>query len=254
MLHLLKRHPFAVRAFFRYSLVLTYALPREFLEPLLPPGLTLDNYENWGFVAIALVQTEKLRPAFVPTAFGQNFFLSGYRIFARYTTREGRHLRGLRILRSDTDKPLMALTGNFFTHYNYSLARVRQSEDNGSLEISIRTPQKRADLEVWADLSAVPAPLPPGSIFPDLETALRFAGPLPYTFDYEKQTHSLILIKGVRKQWNPQPVRVQVEKCTFFQQSAFAGAEPILANAFYVAQIPYEWRPGRRESLANDEK
>lgn len=107
MLHLLKRHPLPVRAHFRYSLVLTYALPRAVLEPLLPPGLELDFYEDFGFVAIALVQTENLRPAFLPAAFGQNFFLSGYRIFTRYTTRAGRHLRGLRILRSDTNRRLI---------------------------------------------------------------------------------------------------------------------------------------------------
>jgi hypothetical protein len=41
MLHLLKRHPFPVKAFFRQSLVLTYAFPQELLHPLLPPGLGL---------------------------------------------------------------------------------------------------------------------------------------------------------------------------------------------------------------------
>jgi hypothetical protein len=35
------------------------------LEPLVPPGLTLDTYdEHWGFVVIAVVQTRNLRPAF----------------------------------------------------------------------------------------------------------------------------------------------------------------------------------------------
>jgi hypothetical protein len=66
VLHLLKRHPLPVKAFFRQSLVLTYAFPREVLEPLLAPGLTLDLYQDWGFLAIAVVQTEGLRPAFLP--------------------------------------------------------------------------------------------------------------------------------------------------------------------------------------------
>ena len=62
MLPALRRHPFAVEAFFRWSLVLAYALPRRTLQPLLPRGLELDTYDDWGFVAIALVQTEQLRP------------------------------------------------------------------------------------------------------------------------------------------------------------------------------------------------
>lgn len=111
MLHLLKRHPLPIQAFFRHSLVLTYAFPREILEPLLPPGLRLDTYKDFGFLAMALVQTEDLRPVFAPRVLGRNFFLSGYRIFSRFTTSNNRNLRGLRILRSDTDSALMARAG-----------------------------------------------------------------------------------------------------------------------------------------------
>jgi hypothetical protein len=53
MLHLLQRHPFPVTAFFRRSLALTYAFPRHLLQPLLPPGLALDTYGEFGFLAIA---------------------------------------------------------------------------------------------------------------------------------------------------------------------------------------------------------
>ena len=52
MLYALKRHPLPIRAFFRHCLVLTYALPAKLLEPLLPPGLTLDTYQEFGFVAV----------------------------------------------------------------------------------------------------------------------------------------------------------------------------------------------------------
>ena len=91
----LKRHPLPVVAHFRESLVLTYAVPRGVLTPLLPPGLILDTFGRFGFLAIALVQTEGLRPAFLPKAFGQDFFLSGYRIFTRFQTSNGRTLRRL---------------------------------------------------------------------------------------------------------------------------------------------------------------
>ena len=41
MFYQLKRHPLPVQAWFRHSLVLTYAFPRNLLQPLLPPGLEL---------------------------------------------------------------------------------------------------------------------------------------------------------------------------------------------------------------------
>src|ERR1039458_7530915 len=83
LFHRLQRHPIPISAHFSHSLVLTYAFEPEILEPLLPPGLVLDTYRSFGFLAIALVQTRQLRPSFLPAALGRDFFLSGYRIFTR---------------------------------------------------------------------------------------------------------------------------------------------------------------------------
>lgn len=248
-MHLLKRHPLPVSAFFRHSLVLAYALPREVLQPLLPPGLTVDSHGDYGFVAIAMVQTEALRPSFLPKIFGQNFFLSGYRIFSRYTTRQGKNLRGLRILRSDTDKKLMVTSGNLLTHYKYQKADARTSFANSCLEIEIRTPEAIADLHVTARISGENASLPSGSVFASLQEARRFAGPLPFTFDYEKETNSIIVIRGVRENWNPILVSAEVRSVTFFDQPSFQGVTPIFSSAFHVQDIPYRWERGIREPL-----
>lgn len=248
MWHFLKRHPIPIVAHFRHSLVLTYALPRKCLEPLLSPGLLLDTHGDFGFLAIAMVQTEFLRPNFCPRLLGQNFFLTGYRIFARYRTLAGRALRGLRILRSDTDRKSMALFGNLLTHYNYRVAQVRCEERASQLEIAIQTPKAEADLHIIADLSGA-ATLPEGSPFANFHEARLFAGPLPFTFDYEAQTHSIVMIEGVREKWKPRPVAVQVPKMTFFERPPFHGYKPILANAFHVENISYRWNRGVREPL-----
>ena len=142
MLYRLQRHPFPVKATFRHSLVLTYALPAARLQPLLPPGLRLDEWNGLGFLAIALVATEGLLPASSP--------------------------------------------------------------------------------------------------FPDIATARRFAGPMPYTFDYERQTPSLVHIRGVRDHWDPQPVAVEVHSA----QCLDAYPDARLANAFYVHDIDYRWEKG----------
>jgi hypothetical protein len=249
MIHLLQRHPFPVEAFFRHTLVLTYAYPRSVLEPLLPPGLLLDTYKGFGFLAIALVQTKNLRPAGWPEAFGQDFFLTGYRLFARYRAPSGLWLRGLRILRSDTDRRAMACFGNLLTHYHYRKAEIFWEQKDALLEIQIRTPGAEADLHVLADLSGKPAPLPPGSPFEDIQSARKFAGPLPFTFDYEAETHSIIRIKGVRRRWNPQPVTVKVIENTFLRREPYCSAEPVLANAFHLEEVPYLWKKGIREPL-----
>lgn len=229
--------------------MLAYAIPESVLRPLLAPGLQLDTYRGFGFLAIAMVETRDLRPAFLPAGFGLNFFLAGYRIFTRYRTPTGRTLRGLRILRSDTDRWSMRVSGNLLTHYGYELSRcqVRRTENNYAVEIC--TPNAEADLQVEADISKEPVVPPPGSPFPDFREARKFAGPLPFTFDYEQETHSIIRVEGVREDWNPRPVSVKVHRNTFIEKEMFRSTGATLANAFYLENVPYSWKPGVREPL-----
>lgn len=245
MLHLLKRHPISISAFFRHSLVLTYALPPEILAPMLPHGLVLDTFRGHAFLAIALVQTEHLRPSVFPEFLGRGFFLSGYRIFTRIAG--GAHARrGLKILRSDADREWMVRAGNLLTHYNYHLCRATLREREDEIHWIIRTESSVADLEVVARLAGAPAALPEGSPFSTLTEARRFAGPLPYTFEFEEQTRSIIGIRAERQSWNPHPVAVEVRQSTFLEQEPFCRAKPILANAFHVQGVSYRWLRGRR--------
>jgi hypothetical protein len=249
MLHLLQRHALPIKAQLRASLVLAYALPAEVLQPLLTPGLRLDTYGDFGFLAIALVETRNLRPAFLPARLGLGFFLAGYRIFARYQTPAGRTLRGLRILRSDTDRRSMQVFGNLLTHYGYDRSHCEVRRTDKSYSVQVCTLRGDADLQVEADISGNAVSLPPGSPFPDFREARKFAGPLPFTFDYEQETHSIIRVEGVRQQWDPRPVSVIVRRNTFLEQDRFRSAGAVLANAFYLEDVPYSWKPGVREPL-----
>ena len=178
-----------------------------------------------------------------------SFFLSGYRIFTRYRTRAGRTLRGLFILRSDTNRRSMQLFGNLLTHYRYELSVCKVRRTDRNYQIQVKTPDGRADLQVEADLSAETAALPEGSPFPNFTEARKFAGPLPFTFDYEKQTRSMIRVEGVRQRWNPRPVSVTVHQNAFFGHDPFNRASAVLANAFFLENVPYAWRAGIRETL-----
>lgn len=127
MFSFLKNQPFAVEAFFEYSLVFTFAVPKEQLQHLIPKCLELDTFNaKWAFLAVAMVQTKGLRPKGFPKLFGNVFFLIGYRVFVRYTSNAGKTLRGLYILKSETDKRKMEFFGNIFTHYNYTTTDIQQ--------------------------------------------------------------------------------------------------------------------------------
>ena len=242
MVPALKRHPVAIQAFFRHSLVLTYAVPREIVQPFMAPGLAPDCHGPWAFVAAAMVQTERLRPMGLPGWFGQSFFLTGYRVFVRFSAASGKTLRGLKVIRSDTDRRGMQWLGNAFTHYAYRKvdADVEASEER--LSIRVRSGDGTSDLAVTAHLDQ--EGLPEGSVFADCKEARRFAGPMPFTFDYEPETGSMVVVEGVRTQWNPKLVQVEVSELALLCEPPVCGCQPILSSAFYLHDVSYRWKPG----------
>ena len=243
----LARHPLPVDAHFRDCVTLTYAVPADVLRPLLPPGLELETVDGFGFVAVALVQTEALRPSPLPAGAGQDFFLAGYRVFTRFRTKTGRSLRGLRILRSDADRPQMVAAGNLLTHYNYHRCSAAVTRSPDAIDVEIRSADGGGDLHVIAHPRD--HRLPAGSPFTSLRAAARFAGPLPFTFDYEAETHSIVAIEAARTNWRPEPVTVDVDRIAFFERPPFRGCTPVLAAAFHVSGVDYHWRRGVRHAL-----
>jgi uncharacterized protein YqjF (DUF2071 family) len=242
MLSFLKDHPFAVEAFFESSLVLTFAVQKEQLQSLIPECLELDTFQdNQAFVAVAMVQTKGLRPKGFPEFMGNNFFLIGYRIFVRYTNNAGKNLRGLYILKSETDKKKMEFFGNIFTHYNYTTTDIQQIDTHNTKEISSVNSKFRVIIETTEQQIA----LPENSPFADWKEARRFAGPLPFTFTYNQETKEVLIIEGVSQNWMTNPVKVINYHCDFLNNLKFEN--PILANAFIIKNIPYYWKKGKKE-------
>src|SRR5688572_5306679 len=242
MFRTLKNHPFAVEAFFESSLVLTFAVPKEELAPLIPECLALDTFEDkWAFLAVAMVQTKNLRPKGFPTFLGNDFFLIGYRIFVRYTNNAGNRLRGLYILKSETDKKKMQYFGNIFTHYNYSTTDINETINGPQTSIRSEISKFQVNIEtIGKDVL-----LPENSPFADWKEARRFAGPLPFTFTFDQKRNEVLIIEGVRQHWEPAPIRITDYNFPFLDSLKIK--EKTLANAFIINDIPYYWKKGKIE-------
>lgn len=242
MLSFLKNHPFAVEAFFESSIVLTFAVPKEELQTLLPACLTLDTFnDKWAFVAVAMVQTKGLRPKGFPAFLGNDFFLIGYRIFVRYTNNRGKNLRGLYILKSETDKKKMEFLGNIFTHYNYTTTDIKEKTTNNTINVSAMQSSLNINVQIGTEDIGLPALSP----FVDWKEARKFAGPLPFTFTYNEAKKEVLIIEGVRQNWTPMPLKVLDYNIPFLQELQLK--EPVLANAFIIKDIPYYWKKGKIE-------
>lgn len=244
MFTFLKNHPFGVEAFFESSLVLTFAVPKEEIAGLIPECVELDTFQDkWAFVAVAMVQTKGLRPKGFPRFMGNDFFLIGYRIFVKYHNTAGKRLRGLYILKSETDKRKMEFLGNFFTHYNYTTTDISQRYEGNLIEIS----SNKSDFKVVCERGEEgEVALPVGSPFADWKEARRYAGPLPFTFTYNRALKEVLIIEGVRQNWIPKPIRVKEFHFSFIEQLGLSEAH--LANAFIIENIPYSWKKGKIET------
>jgi len=238
----LKSHLFAVEAFFESALVLTFAVPKDQLQKMIPECLELDTFQDkWGFIAVAMVKTTKLRPKGFPEFMGNDFFLIGYRIFVRFRNKGGKRLRGLYIIKSETDRKKMEFLGNIFTHYNYKTTDIEQTANGGFSIIS----SEKSKFQLVIEQTQENVNLPENSPFAYWKEARKFAGPLPYTFTYNKADKSVLIIEGVRQNWKPQPVKVKSYECEFLKSLNLKGM--VLANAFEMKDIPYYWKKGRME-------
>jgi hypothetical protein len=237
----LNNHPFAVQATFDSSLVITFAAPKEELQRFLPECVQLDTFQDkWGFVAAAMVDTKELRPKGFPSWLGNDFFLIGYRIFVRYTNNAGKNLRGLYILKSNTNKKKMQILGDLFTRYHYSTIDITLKSTEATYEIASR----KGDINILVG-SAPAEELPAGSPFNDWREARRFAGPLPFTFSYDSAKNRVLIVKGVRQDWHPSPVTVLRHHVGYVQHLHIQSLK--LASAFIIRNVPYYWEKGKTE-------
>ncbi len=238
----LKNHPFAVETYFESSIVLTYAIAKEEVQSLIPDCLELDTFDDkWAFIALAMVSTKALRPKGFSKAMGNDFFLIGYRVFVRYTDKRGKSLRGLYILKSETNKSKMSFFGNIFTHYNYTTTDIRFRKEGEQLTVQ----SHKSALNVTVNSGADDIVLPQNSPFSNWKEARRFAGPLPFTFTVNEAKKEVLIIEGVRQNWQPQPLQVEKASVGFVKSKGFKNIQ--LANAFVVSNIPYYWKKGKVE-------
>jgi Uncharacterized conserved protein (COG2071) len=240
----LRSHPFAVVAHFERVVALSFAFPEATLRPLVPDGLEIDTHEGLGFLTVAMVWTKRLRPAGFPEFLGQDFLLAGYRVFTRLREESGRRLRGLKIIRSETDKKRMVWAGNLLTAYNYRHVAVLATESDSETTVETSLADGTRTVVLTFGRADEGVALPAGSPFRDWHTARLFAGPMPFTFS-PCSDGRFVVIEGSRQSWTPRPIAVKNWTVSLFQEETFRGAKPILANAFSVESVDYRWEKGR---------
>jgi hypothetical protein len=232
------RHAVPIVAHFDWALAVTLSAPAASLAALVAPGLSLDTFEESGFLAVACVKTRRLRPRGFPARLGMDFFLAGYRLFVRFENAAGRRLRGLQILGSETERWPMVLGGRLFTHYGYRKVKTDAAWNGGAPRVATSS-----GLDI---VTSAEQRLPAGSVFASWREARRFAGPMPFTFASTNGGTAIVSVEGARAHWEPRAVSVVAATVPFLSRLAPAA---VPAAAFVVEDVDYEWKRGVLEPL-----
>jgi len=134
----------------------------------------------------------------------------------------------------------MEFLGNIFTHYNYQTTDIIQT--TVSNQTTIQSFQSDFVFQFKEDENAL---LPTGSPFTNWQEARKYAGPLPFTFTFNKAGNEVLIIEGVRENWQPMPITVRYYQFGFIKRFNFQSA--VLANAFIIKNIPYYWKKGKTD-------
>lgn len=244
----LRRHPVAMTARFRTAIVVTFGFPEPLLAGLVAPTLAVETVDGLGFVAVALVDMEGLRPEAAPSWAGSDAVFVGYRVFVRTQLEDGRTRRGLKVLRTDVDRLHVLVGTRVLTRYEAGLVAATWETDGQVDRVRTRPRWRGAALEVVTadDDPSVP---PAGSPFNSWQEAAPFRGPLPWTLAPDATGTSAIAVKGVRSDWDPRPVTVRDHRIGWFDHPPFSHAQPVLASAFRIADVDYSWRAGREQTI-----
>jgi hypothetical protein len=136
----------------------------------------------------------------------------------------------------------MEFLGNIFTRYQYATTDIRQ-EITGNFK-TIHSERSKFQVTV-EHVAGDDIQIPAGSPFSDWTEARRFAGPLPHTFTWDEMNKTMLIIRGMRQNWKPHPVKVETYHFDFLAVLKLQNS--VLANAFELKDVPYYWEKGRIE-------
>lgn len=224
--------------------LLTYRMPIDQFQALLPAELTATEYQGFGFWNIVICHVSHMRPWFAPHLLGFNYWHVAYRIYVNLKTPYGID-QGLYFVRSDCDQPLLAWAGNLVTNFNFHHTPVIVKSSVEQTSISINSSVAAATIQIN---NQQPAQLASDSIFDSLEQAAAYLKYPPRGIAISKPGEAnIVRIERDEAAWQHQLRHVAHADFQWLK------AYPVQPEICYEIQpIAYRWLRGyRRKVLLN---
>lgn len=230
------KHPLPMRTVFRRCFLANFAVDPETMRRAIPTPIEPDLHNGEAYVSVVIAEMERMRPAFLPRAFGVTYTQVVYRAVVRCSGE-----RGVYFLRSDADNRLMCAFGNWLTFFRFHLADANWRDEAGRVLLDIASTAKNADIHATYDVAGATQALPKFSRFGSLNEAKTFLVELYSAFGRDTRGHTS-RVRIDRGAWDVAVVDDSRAEYAFMKSGQpFANTEARLDSVFYVRDLPYYW-------------
>ncbi len=227
--------------------LLSYAIPPCQAAKLVPDGLELITYSDCAFLNVVVCRVERMRPSLAPRWLGMTYWHVAYRLHVRAKLKNSRSIEGLYFLRSDVERPLLGVVGNWLTDFRFHRAKIRFSRRGVESSVEVQGSHDGCGNACLHVRSLNSDNWVGGSPFASLEERERVLKYAPVSMAVSGSGRRLHLAEVSRDEaaWSEEPLEVEDAEWTYLRSVGFDDLK--LARATEVRPIDYRWSLGRRE-------
>jgi hypothetical protein len=230
----------AVRGVIARRILLDWRVRPEVAGRLLPAPFRPSLVGGWAMAGVCLIRLERMRPAFLPGAFGIASENGAHWIAVEWGKGPARR-QGVFVPRRYTDSRLQRLLGGRLFPGPQRAASFRILDDGDRIRIEMRS--REGGVLVRLDARASGG-WPSGSVFGTLEEASTFFESGSRGWSPCSRGEGLEGLDLRTEGWRVEPLRVDQAESSFFADPAsFPPGSTELDCALIMRGIPHEWRP-----------
>lgn len=229
----------SITGLIRRRLLVNYRVDPAVAAKLLPEGMRPKLHRGHAIAGICLIRLEDIRPQCLPAWAGITSENAAHRIAVLWDDEDGQEREGVFIPRRDTSSLVNHLSGGRIFPGEHHLADFAVTDEEGRIEMAIRSKNGGMKLRLSAQESAEMAP---GSCFHSLAESSAFfeGGSIGYSL-----TKDCCRLDGIRldtRRWEVQSLAVTaVESSYFDDRQLFPAGSASFDHALIMRDIPHEW-------------
>lgn len=235
--------------------LMSFGTPADSVRHLVPDGLELMTRGDRAFWNVVTCRVDRMRPKGLPSAVGVTYHHVAYRLLVQAMTARADVVQGLYFVRSDADAPVLGAVGNRATDFKFHAANVTLDATPDRYRAAVTTDDGAGNATFELG-TATPAagPRHPASAFATHVDADEWLTYRPLGLSVGARPHAgrlrLAEVHRDASAWRETAVQLNRFRSAVFDALGQTAANGLLPErATRVADMDYEWRLGRTESL-----